>query len=43
MQEIESYKKYNLDAEEIEENEKEGEEKLEDSKVITSQGCCKIF
>ena len=43
VQEIESYKKYNLDAEEIEENEKEGEEKLEDSKVITSQGCCKIF
>ena len=43
VQEIESYKQYNLEEEEIEENEKEGEEKLEESNVITSQGCCIIF
>jgi hypothetical protein len=42
---IESYKKYNLDGdEEIEEDyEKEKEEKLEESKVVTSQGCCITF
>lgn len=42
---IESYKKYNLDGdEEIEEDyEKEKEEKLEESKVVTTQGCCIAF
>ena len=43
--EIESYKKYNLEGdEEIEEEyEKENEEKLEESNVVTTQGCCIIF
>ena len=42
---IESYKKYNLDGDEElkEEYEKENEEKLEESKVVTSQGCCITF
>ena len=44
---VESYKKYNL---EDEENEEEGEEvenkkdnKLEETNVIITQGCCSIF
>ena len=49
--EIESYKKFNLMDEEIEEeneNEKEkekenNEHKLEESKVVVKQGCCHIF
>ena len=41
---IESYKKYNLEFDEVieENNENENEEKLEESKVI-SQRCCIIF
>ena len=39
---VESYKKYNLE-EEIEEEDKEIEEKFEESKTVTSQGCCIIF
>ena len=43
---IESYKKYNLEGDEEieeEENEKETEVKLEESKVVVTQGCCIIF
>ena len=42
---IESYKKYNVEGEdEVEEVvENEHEEKLEESKVVVSQGCCIIF
>jgi len=41
---VESYKKYNIEGdEEIEEEDKESEEKLEESKIVTSQGCCLIF
>ena len=42
---IESYKKYNLEeGEEIEEDIiHEQEEKIEESKAVTSQGCCIIF
>ena len=43
---IESYKKYNVDGDEEieEENEKEKEEKpLEESKEVTTQGCCFVF
>ena len=42
---IESYKKYNLEGdEEIEEdNNKENEGKLKESKVVISQRCCNIF
>ena len=42
---IESFKKYNLSGEEDneEECEKENVEKLEESKVVVSKGCCYIF
>ena len=44
---IESYKKYNLDGDEENEEEcekeKENEKKLEESKVVISKGCCSIF
>ena len=41
---IESYKQYNLDDDAIEEkHESENEEILEESKVVTSRGCCIIF
>ena len=42
--EVESYKKYNIDEEEMEDdNEVHPEEKLEDNKVVVSHGCCLIF
>ena len=40
---IESYKKYNLDEEIEEDYEKEKEEKLEESNVVTTHGCCIAF
>ena len=39
---VESYKKYNVDRDEDIEEECENE-KLEESKVVTSQGCCNIY
>ena len=45
--EVESYKKYNLEDEEIEEEGEEvqnkNEQKLEETNVVISQGCCSIF
>ena len=44
---IESYKKFNLMDEEIEDKNENGkennEQKLEESKVVVKQGCCQIF
>ena len=42
---IESYKKYNVEVDEEieEENEKEKEDNFEESKIVTSQGCCNIY
>ena len=42
--ELESYKKYNIDEEQMEDdNDIHPEEKLEDNKVVVSHGCCLIF
>ena len=42
--EIESYKRYNLNDEDIEEEpEAPHEEKLEDNNIVTSHKCCSIF
>ena len=42
--EVESYKKYNIDEEQMEDdNDIHPEEKLEDNKVVVSHGCCLIF
>ena len=42
---VESYKKYNLDSEEENEEEPESQpkEKLEDNNIVTTHGCCFIF
>ena len=40
--EIESYKKYNLEDEEVEE-EDNNEQKIEDANIVKIHGCCSIF
>ena len=40
--EIESYKKYNLEDEEVEEDEN-NEQKIEDANIVKIHGCCLIF
>ena len=41
--EVESFKKYNIDEDQMENDDDAQEERLEDNKVVVSHGCCSIF